>query len=73
MLNYHLLTFTKVNFFKKILPGTLIRLSNGLAPDQDLYSVGPDLGPSVCKGYQQTTKVTSSKERVKKNIHQAER
>ena len=27
--------------------------------------MGPDLGPTVCKGYQQRTKVAASKERVK--------
>ena len=26
------------------------RMSNGLDPDQDRRSVGPDLGPTVCKG-----------------------
>ena len=36
-------------------------MSNGLDPD----SVHPDLGPNVYKGYQLTTKVTASKERVK--------
>ena len=35
-------------------------------PDQDRCSVGPDLGPQTsCKGYQQTTKVTTSREKVK--------
>ena len=29
-----------------------------------LDSVSPDLGPTVCKGYQQMAKVASSKERV---------
>ena len=26
---------------------------NGLDPDQDQQNVGPDLGPTVCIGYQQ--------------------
>ena len=39
-------------------------MSNSLDPDQDRHSVGPDLGQTVCKGYQQTTKVATSKERV---------
>ena len=41
-----------------------IGVSNGLDPDQDRHSVGADLGPNVCKGYQQLTKVAVSKERV---------
>ena len=40
-------------------------MSNGLDPDQDRRSVGPDLGPLYClQSYQQTTKVTTSKEKV---------
>ena len=31
-----------------------IRVSNSLDPDQDRHFVGPDLGQTVCKGYQQT-------------------
>ena len=42
-----------------------IRVSNNLDPDQAQHFVEPDFGPSVCKGYQQTTKVTSSGQRVK--------
>ena len=37
---------------------------NGLNPYQDRCSVGPDLGLNCFKGYQQTTKVNTSKERV---------
>ena len=33
----------KINFFKKSFRNT-IRVSNGLDPDQDRRSVGPDLG-----------------------------
>ena len=32
-------------------------MSNSLDPDQEGLCVGPDLGQTVCKGYQQTTKV----------------
>ena len=42
-------------------------MSNGFDPDQDRHSVGPDLGPNVCKGYQQTTKIAASTERVMGN------
>ena len=35
-----------------------IEVSNHLDPDQYQRSVGPNLGPNCCKGYQQTTKVT---------------
>ena len=34
------LTFSKKNF------RNIIRVSNGLDPDQDRHSVGPDLGPN---------------------------
>ena len=38
-------------------------MSNGLDPDEERCFVGPDLGLSCCKGYQQTTKDATSKER----------
>ena len=41
-----LLTFFKLNFFNKIFSGTLPECQNSLDPDQDIYSVGPDLGPN---------------------------
>ena len=34
----HLLTFFKINFFKKILSRTTIRVSNSLDPDEDRHS-----------------------------------
>ena len=37
--------FFQVNFSKEIL-GTKLKCQNGLHPDQDLRSVGPDLGPN---------------------------
>ena len=40
----HILIYFKLTF-QKILSGTL-RVSNGLDPDQNLSSVGPDLGPN---------------------------
>ena len=40
-----LLTFFKIKFFSKILSET-ISMSNGLDPDQDTHSVGPDLVPN---------------------------
>ena len=42
--------FFKINFFQKILSGTL-SMSKGFDPYQDLICV-----PTLCKGYQQTTK-----------------
>ena len=39
-------------------------MSTGSVPDQDRHFVGPDLGQTVCKGYQQMTEVAASKERV---------
>ena len=60
--------------FQKILSGTL-SVSNGLDPDQDGRNVGPDLIPSVliwaqtiCKGYQQMTQISASKERAKLRV-----
>ena len=43
------LTVSKISF------RNTIRVSNGLDPDQDPHSVGPGLGPNVCKVYQQMT------------------
>ena len=41
-------------------------MANGLYPVQDQCFVGTDQGPTVCKDYQQTTKVAAGKERVNK-------
>ena len=40
-------------------------MSSSMDPDQDRCSVGPDLGLTICKGYQQMTNVAASKEGVK--------
>ena len=40
-----LLTFFKITFPKKSFRNST-RVSNGLDPDQDRHSVGPDLGPN---------------------------
>ena len=62
--NFHVLIFFKINFFQKI-----IRVWNGLDPNQDQKkNYNPDLVQTVCKGYQQTTKVAASKERVNKKL-----
>ena len=37
--------FSKSTFLKNYF-GNTIRVSNGLDPDQDQHSVGPDLGPN---------------------------
>ena len=58
------LLFSKLSFSKNSFSNT-IRVSNGSDPDQDRHTVGPDLVQTVSKGYQQTTKVATSKERVK--------
>ena len=44
-----------------------IRVSNILHPDKDRLSVGPDLGPIVCKAYQQSTKFPASMQIFKLN------
>ena len=38
--------FFKINFLKKFFQEHYIRESNGLDPDQDRHSVGPDLVPN---------------------------
>ena len=60
MLICHLLISLKINVFKKNSFKYTIRVSKSLDPVQDQCFVGFDLG----KGYVQTTKVTSSKEKV---------
>ena len=51
--------FSKSTFLKNSFRNT-IRVSTGLDPDQDLIWV-----QTVCKGYQQKTKVSANKEMVK--------
>ena len=58
-----LLTFFKITFSKNSFKN-IIRVSNGLDPDQDRYYVSPDLDPNCLQSYQQMTKVAASKERV---------
>ena len=43
----------------------LIAFANSLYSDQTWHSVGSDLGQTLCIGYQQITKVATSKERIK--------
>ena len=50
--------FSKLTFVKNSFKKTVIA-SNGLDPDQDRRSVGPDLGPNCL---QRTKKVAASKE-----------
>ena len=57
--------FFQYQLFQTNISGILditqsIRMSNNLDPNQE--NVGPDLGPTVCKGYQQTAKMAASKE-----------
>ena len=62
----HLQILIKLTFPNKSVRNT-IRVSQSLDPDLAQHFVGPDLGPhflqvhTVCKGYQQATKVTTSK------------
>ena len=42
--------FSKLTFSKKSFRNT-IRVSNGLDPDQDQRSVGPDLGPNCLQRF----------------------
>ena len=48
----NMLLLSSAEFFQNT-----IRVSNSLDPGQDQHFVGPDLGPTVCKGYQHTTLV----------------
>ena len=54
-----------MSFFLKILSGLYCLSVKQLDPDQARHSVGPDLSPNYLHSLSQTTKVTSSKERVK--------
>ena len=49
--------------FKKNSFRNTITVSNSLYPDQDLHFFSPDLGPNCLQSYQQTTKVSISRER----------
>ena len=60
----HLLIFSKFTSSKSTFSNT-IRVSNNLDPNQDRHSMGPDLGTNCLQGYQQTTKITASWQRVK--------
>ena len=63
-----LLTFFKINFFQKKISGTLSECQMVCIQIRtDILSVLIWV-QTVCKGYQQTTKVTASKERVKFHI-----
>ena len=52
--------FSKLTISKNSLRNTIRESSNGLAPDIWVQN--------VCKGYQQMTKVVTSKERVKDTL-----
>ena len=56
--------FLKLSFSKKTFKNT-IRMSKSLDPDQVRRLSGLIWVQTVCKGYQQTTKVATSGERVK--------
>ena len=49
--------FSHNQLFSKNSFRNTARVYNGLDPDQDQQNVGPDLGKTVCKGYQRMTKV----------------
>ena len=63
MLFCRLLSFFKMNFFKKSFRDA-IRVSNGLDLDQDRRSVGPDLGPNCLQMLSAADKYATCKERV---------
>ena len=43
-------------------------MSNSFDPDQARHSVVPDLGQSVCKDHQQTTKFTASETELRTKV-----
>ena len=49
--------FFKISFFFKFICQEYYRVSDSLNPDQAWHFVGPDLGWTVCKSYQQMTQV----------------
>ena len=51
--------------FSKFSFKNTTRVSNGLDPDQDRHSVGPDLVPNCLQRLSADDKVATSKERVK--------
>ena len=65
-----LLAFFFNFIFSKTLFMNTSRVSNHLGPDQDRHSVGPNIWvQTVFKGYQQTTRVSAGKERVKSKLN----
>ena len=61
--------FSKLTFSKKKKSfRNNIRVSNSLYPDQVQHFVVPDLGSNCLQSYQQTTKVSTSGERVKHTV-----
>ena len=56
--------FFKLSFSKKKSFRNTIRQKNSLDPDQAWCFFWPDLGPNCLQGYQQTTRIASSRERV---------
>ena len=55
------------NFSKKKIR-TAKRMSNGLDPDQNRHSVGPDLGQNFLQRYQQATIDVTNRERIEITI-----
>ena len=53
--------FSNFNFlFQKVGFRRIIRASNGLDPDQDQHSVGPDLGPNCLQKQEKSPKQVNS-------------
>ena len=62
-LSCHLLTVSKLAFSSNS-SRKIIRVTNSWDQHKAQNFVGPDLGPNCFKGYQQMTKVSTSRERV---------
>ena len=46
-----MLLLSSADFFSKLTFWNTIRVSNGLDPDRDRHSVGPDLGPNCLQKF----------------------
>ena len=59
-----MLLLSSADFFQKNTFRNTIRVPNGLDPDQDLCTNGPDLGPNCLQRLSADDKSAASKERV---------
>ena len=68
MLLFSAVFFLKIDFFQKILSGTLSECQTVLIQTRTDILLVLIWFQTVCKGYQQTAKLATSKERVKYGV-----